>query len=141
MPRKKHRKRARQVAALAFRRTEDGGILVLLMSSRDTARPVVPKGWPMAGRSDAKAAAREAFEEAGVRGRVAKKPIGSYTYWKRLTDSFRLVRVDVFPLEVRKTARHFPEEGVRRFAWLPKEEAAEVVDDPELATLIRDAQL
>jgi 8-oxo-dGTP pyrophosphatase MutT (NUDIX family) len=141
MGKKKHRKKARQVAALAFRHAEDGGALVLVMSSRETGRPVIPKGWPMADKSDAKAAATEAWQEAGVRGRTSKKPIGSYRYWKRLEDHFRLVRVDVFALEVKKTTKDWPEKGQRELAWLPQAEAAAVVDDPELATLIREASL
>ncbi|WP_181701113.1 NUDIX hydrolase [Chthonobacter albigriseus] len=137
MGKKKHRsKKVRQVAALPFRRDEDGQTRVLLISSRETLRPVIPKGWPMRGKSDAKSAAIEAFEEAGVRGRMSRKPIGSYRYWKRKDDHFELANVDVYALEVRKISKSWKEQGERALAWVPQAEAAALVDDPELGTLI-----
>lgn len=142
MGKKKHRKRRlRQVGALVYRCGAETGPEILLMSSRETGRAVIPKGWPMRGKSDAKAAAVEAWEEAGVRGRVGRRPVGTYRYWKRLDDHFRLLRVDVFPLRATAADADFPERGERRFAWLPQSEAALVVDDPELGALIRDADL
>ncbi|BBE72371.1 NUDIX hydrolase [Oharaeibacter diazotrophicus] len=142
MGKKKHRKRrVRQVGALVYRSGAETGPEILLMSSRETGRAVIPKGWPMRGKSDAKAAAVEAWEEAGVRGRVGRRPVGTYRYWKRLDDHFRLLRVDVFPLRAAGADTDFPERGERRFAWLPQGEAALVVDDPELGALIRDADL
>jgi 8-oxo-dGTP pyrophosphatase MutT (NUDIX family) len=68
----------RQVAALSIRITDDGEINVLLVSSRETRRWVIPKGWPSKKISDAKAAAREAREEAGVTGKVYRKPVGDF---------------------------------------------------------------
>jgi len=142
MGKKKHRKRrVRQVGALVYRLGAETGPEILLMSSRETGRAVIPKGWPMRGKSDAKAAALEAWEEAGVRGRVGRRPVGTYRYWKRLDDHFRLLRVDVFPLRAVGTDADFPERGERRFAWLSQGEAALAVDDPELGALIRDADL
>jgi 8-oxo-dGTP pyrophosphatase MutT (NUDIX family) len=138
---KDRKKHVRQVAALAFRRADDGTALVLLMSSLDTHRPVIPKGWPMKGKSDSKAAALEAYQEAGVRGRISKKAIGSYRYWKRRQDHFDLAKVAVFSLEVRKTEDDYPEKGRREFVWLPQADAAAIVDDPELGTLIASAKL
>ncbi len=90
----------------------------------------------MIGKSDPKAAAIEAEEEAGVRGVVSKKSVGSYRYWKRLKDHFRLVRVDVYMLEARAMAERFKEDTARQAIWLTPEAAADIVDDPELATLI-----
>ena len=141
MGKKKHRKKARQVAALAVRRGESGAPEVLVISSRSTTRPVIPKGWPMSGKSDAKAAATEALQEAGVRGRIGRKPIGSYRYWKRGKEDFRLVRVDVYRLDVSSETAAFREHGERQLAWLSQGEAAAVIDDPELATLIAEADL
>ena len=70
-----------QVAALCWRRSGKG-LRILLITSRDTGRWVIPKGWPMRNRTDAEAAAREAYEEAGLRGIVAERSIGLYTYRK-----------------------------------------------------------
>ena len=70
-----------QVAALPFR-IKDGKIEVLLVTSRETKRWLIPKGWPMKGKKPHKAAAQEAEEEAGVKGEIKNKPLGSYDYWK-----------------------------------------------------------
>ena len=74
----------RQVAALPWRRGADGGVEILLVTSRETRRWVTPKGGRMPGKTDAEAAAQEALEEAGVEGRVADEPVGSFRYLKVL---------------------------------------------------------
>ncbi len=79
----------KQVAALPVRLDAAGQPRVLLITSRETRRFIVPKGWPMKGRKDYRAAAIEAQQEAGVIGRVHKKPVGSYLYWKRRADKLR----------------------------------------------------
>ncbi|TIW85952.1 MAG: NUDIX hydrolase, partial [Mesorhizobium sp.] len=83
----------RQVAAIPFRLNALGDIEVMLVTSRTTRRFIVPKGWPMKGKSGRKAATIEAQEEAGVLGKTLSQPAGSYSYWKRLANRF--VRVDV----------------------------------------------
>ena len=111
---------------------------MLLITSRDTGRWVIPKGWPMRNRSDAEAAAREAFEEAGLRGEVSPRSIGIYTYQKVLGPKQSIpVVVRVFPLEAREMLRTYPETGQRRVKWFPPDKAAERVAEPDLAALIR----
>jgi 8-oxo-dGTP pyrophosphatase MutT (NUDIX family) len=127
----------RQVAALPFRVSELGSIEILLITSRDTGRFIIPKGWRKKGQKQWDAAAREAFEEAGVVGKVKSKPAGSYTYWKRGDGFFERLQVLVYPLEVKKHRISWPEKGERRMAWLPAEDAALLVDEPALASLIR----
>lgn len=126
-----------QVAALPFRRTADGDVSVLLVSSRDTHRPLIPKGWCMKGKSDRKAAAIEAMEEAGVLGTTSKAPIGRYRYWKRLNDCFALVDVDVYSLEVTEKLDDWPERDERQRIWLSREDAAILVDEPGLASILQ----
>ena len=127
-----------QVAALCWRHSAKG-LRVLLITSRDTGRWVIPKGWPMRHRTGAEAAAREAFEEAGLRGDVSPRSIGIYTYMKRLGPGHAVpCAVRVFPLEVRGMHRHYPENGQRRVKWFSPERAAEQVDEPDLKRLIRD---
>jgi 8-oxo-dGTP pyrophosphatase MutT (NUDIX family) len=126
-----------QVAALCWRRSRKG-LRILLVTSRDTGRWVIPKGWPMRNRTDAEAAAREAYEEAGLRGEIGQHSIGLYTYQKALNGRRLPVAVRVFPLEVREMLRKYPETGQRRIKWLDAERAARRVDEPELKTLIRD---
>ena len=67
-----------QVAALPVK-GKPGKYRVLLVTSRETRRWIIPKGWPMKGRKDHEAAAQEALEEAGVTGHVHKHPMGAYT--------------------------------------------------------------
>ena len=126
----------RQVGALVWRM--DAGVLeVLVITSRDTGRFVIPKGWPMKGMSDAKAAAREAFEEAGVEGKIGKKPIGHYKYNKIFGPGFALpCIVDVYSLQLDKMLKKWPEKSERKRHWMPLREAAQSVHEPELRDLI-----
>ena len=87
--------------------------------------------------SDPDAAAREAYEEAGVVGKIQRKPMGDYLYWKRLERTFELLKVEVYPLEVRKQRPDWPEMNSRKSGWLSREDAATLVDEPGLVTLLR----
>ncbi|MDR3513935.1 MAG: NUDIX hydrolase [Caulobacteraceae bacterium] len=125
-----------QYAALPYRLGE-AGVEILLVTSRETQRWVIPKGWPMKDREPHAAAAREALEEAGVAGKVAKEPIGAYRYVKRLKNGAPLVcSVDVFPLLVSRQRKNWREQGQRTAHWFTVEEAAEAVQEPELQDLI-----
>ena len=126
----------RQVAALPWR-GEGEDLRVLLVSSRETRRWVIPKGWPMKGRTDPEAAAQEAYEEAGLQGTIAPQPFGEYPYLKRLKNGqARLVKVDVYPLEVNAQLQAWPEQGQRTLEWMTPIEAALAVQEPELCDLI-----
>jgi 8-oxo-dGTP pyrophosphatase MutT (NUDIX family) len=125
----------RQVAALPWRR-RGGRLEVCLVTTRETRRWTVPKGWPMKGLSDRRAAAIEAEEEAGVRGKAAPDPLGTYSYWKRGPACFDLVHVAVYPLEVRRGLDEWKERGEREVRWMEISDARIVVDEPELVTLL-----
>ncbi|MDB5422910.1 MAG: hypothetical protein JWQ29_326 [Phenylobacterium sp.] len=126
-----------QFAALPWRWTPEGQVEVLLITSRETRRWVIPKGWPIKGMKSPKSAAREAFEEAGVRGRIGKSPVGAYAYEKRLKNGrVQHVRVAVFALQVESEADAYPEIGQREKRWLPLAEAATLVDEPELMVVL-----
>ena len=126
-----------QFAALPWRRDAAGEVEVLLITSRETRRWVIPKGWPIKGKTSRKSAAQEAFEEAGIRGKTSKRPIGAYAYDKRLKNGrLQHVRVAVFGLQVEGEAPVYPEIGQREKAWLPLAEAARLVDEPELMVLL-----
>ena len=125
-----------QYAAVPWRRGEHG-VEVLLLTSRETRRWVLPKGWPIKGLKPGASAAQEAFEEAGVSGHVTKKPVGVYHYDKRLRSGrMQHVRVQVFSLAVETELEEFPEAGQREKAWVQPAEAALRVDEPELKTLL-----
>lgn len=111
---------------------------VLLITSRDTGRWVIPKGWPMEGRSLAHAALQEAWEEAGVRGRVDLAEIGRFRYDKRQDRGFALpVEVALYPVTVQKLDKHFPEEDERKREWFAPEKAATLVDEAGLRVILR----
>lgn len=111
---------------------------VLLISSRDTGRWVIPKGWPIKGLTPAETAAREAYEEAGLGGQVSKKPIGAFEYGKRLDNGVVLpTKVEVFALEQMVQHPDWPEQGQRKRQWFSVPDAAEAVDEPELKNIIR----
>lgn len=126
-----------QYAALPWRRAADGGLEILLITSRETKRWVIPKGWPIKGMKSPDSAAREAFEEAGVVGQVAKKAVGFYAYDKRLRSGrIQRVGVDVFALQVTEERDAYPELGQREKLWTNPADAALRVEEPELKTVL-----
>jgi 8-oxo-dGTP pyrophosphatase MutT (NUDIX family) len=127
-----------QYAALPYR-NRPGGLVVLLITSRGSGRWIIPKGWPIAGLSPSQSAAREALEEAGVRGQIGSEPIGTYHYDKRLADDTdRDCNVEVFALDVVDQLDSWPEQHQRQREWLGVEEASERVAETELRALIRN---
>jgi 8-oxo-dGTP pyrophosphatase MutT (NUDIX family) len=126
----------RQVAALPLRRAKNGAIEILLVTSRDTGRWIIPKGWTSKRIRDCKAAAREAREEAGVKGKILREAIGTYRYIKRELGDGALIEVRVFLLKVSKRYKRWPEKRERRRAWFDLKDAAGKVSDPELSILI-----
>lgn len=134
--RAKKNKPIRQVAAIPYRISDDGSVEILLVTSNTTRRFIVPKGWPMKGKSGRQAAKEEAEEEAGVLGAVSKEPLGAYSYWKRLSTGFVNVGVKVYLLDVSGHAPAWKESRKRRRAWLSPVEASALIDEPELAALV-----
>lgn len=121
-----------QNGALCWR-AHRGQIEVLLITSRDTGRWVIPKGWPIEGLSPDIAAAQEAWEEAGVSGQVSDLPLGIYTYDKVVKLGQTLpCAVAVYPLRVDRLAAEFPERKERRRKWFAAAKAARKVAEPEL---------
>ncbi|KTQ96853.1 MULTISPECIES: NUDIX hydrolase [Aureimonas] len=128
----------KQIGALAYSNDAESGLRVLLVTSRETGRWVIPKGWPMKSKLPHQAAAQEAFEEAGVEGHIAKKAAGTYRYPKTLRNGDVVsCRVKVYPMEVSKLASRWPEAQERRRQWFSTEDAAAAVVEPELARLLR----
>ena len=131
------RPEALQVGALCLRKT-DGKTEILLVSSLDTGRMIVPKGWPMRGRTLAEAALREAWEEAGVKGTVNPEPLGSYSYAKRLKSGLQQpCTVTCFTIAVDSLADDYPEAGRRKRVWLTPKAAAKRVQEKDLKALLR----
>ncbi|MBB6413246.1 MULTISPECIES: NUDIX hydrolase [Mesorhizobium] len=137
----KNGQRIRQVAAIPFRLNARGDVEVMLVTSRTTRRFIVPKGWPMKGKSGRKAATIEAREEAGVLGKTLKEPAGTYSYWKRLANRFVRVDVIVYLLEVTEELADWQEAKRRQRAWLPAADAATLIDEPDLSTLVANLMI
>lgn len=135
------RKSRQQVAALCYR-DGDTGKEVLLITSRDTGRWIVPKGWPIKGKDGAQSALQEAWEEAGVRkAKVKSDPIGSYCYEKGLEDGDSIpVEAEVYLAQVTKLRDSYPEVDERERAWFDPKDAANLVDEPELQDILRTLQ-
>src|SRR5450755_4628773 len=101
-----------QYAALPYRQSRASRTEVLLVTSRDTGRWIIPKGWPIKRKAPHVAAAREAREEAGVVGRISRRPIGWFSYKKRLKRGRIVVcTVHVFALKVKRQKEHWPEKS------------------------------
>ncbi len=129
-----------QYAALCFRYTGSGEeIEILVVTSRTSARWIIPRGWPMKRKKPHEAAAIEAWEEAGVRGRVRKDAVGRYTYLKML-DNGDVVPcvVDVFQIEITGEETSFKERGERLLEWVRPDEAARRIREIELKSLLVD---
>lgn len=130
-------RRPLQVGALPYRRGADGAWEVLLVTTRGTGRWMVPKGWPMAGKTHSEAAAQEAYEEAGVRGPASPDELGRFAHEKsRFPGRSLHCTIAVFALPVEEELAQWPEKGQRTRRWFPLEEAARVVDSPTLAGII-----
>ncbi len=109
----------------------------MLITSRETKRWIIPKGWPMLGKKPHQVAAAEAYQEAGIKGVIGKKPIGTYPYAKLLPDGKeRLCMVTVFPIRVILEKVKWREMAERERFWFQKDIAAALVEEGGLAQLI-----
>ncbi len=126
-----------QFAALCYRMVRDKPE-ILLITSRGSGRWIVPKGWPMPGKTPANIALAEAWEEAGVRGRAYEHCLGVYSYTKAVGPERGLPCLAmVYPIRVKTLAGKYPEAGQRKQKWLRPKKAAARVAEPELAHIIR----
>jgi phosphohistidine phosphatase len=124
----------RQSGVIPLRRRK-GKVEVLLVTTRSGKRWVVPKGVVEEGLTPAESALREAWEEAGLRGRMGKESVGRFGYskWQGICT------VEVFPLAVHEEASSWPEGGTRLRRWMSPKEAAATVREGDLGALILEA--
>jgi 8-oxo-dGTP pyrophosphatase MutT (NUDIX family) len=125
-----------QFAALPYQINRQGTVRILMVTSRETGRWIIPKGWPMDGKLPHEAAAIEAFEEAGVVGEPIARSIGMYEYWKQRDSASMFCRVAVFPLPIDRLEPRWPEETQRERRFFDLETAASLVEEPSLKRLI-----
>lgn len=126
-----------QYAVLPYRVEASGEVSILLITSRDTGRWIVPKGNPGPGLSPRDAALAEAREEAGIEGELAEVPLGSYQYVKQKKDGAAVpADVALFPLKVTGQLADWPERHERHFRWFSVADAAASVAERSLRALI-----
>jgi 8-oxo-dGTP pyrophosphatase MutT (NUDIX family) len=127
-----------QYGALPYRFTSDAALEILLVTTRRTRRWIIPKGWPIKGLRPAKSAAREAFEEAGVRGKIGAKTLGLFTYEKSLDEEGveATCEVRVFPLLVKRQSEVWPEVEQRMVQWVEPSKALSLIKEPDLKKLV-----
>ena len=137
LPMSRKRDLRTQFGALCYRIQKDK-VQVLLVTSRGRKRWIIPKGWPIDGATPAKAAAREAFEEAGAEGKITGNCLGIYSYHKAMDaiDDLPCV-VALFPLRVKRLHAIFPEYKQRKRRWFSLKKAAAVLEEPELRQMVK----
>src|SRR5208337_2061075 len=119
-----------QYGALPYRFTPTGSLEILLITTKRSKRWIIPKGSPIKGLKPAKSAAREAYEEAGIRGTVEEKSIGSFRFQKTLEGSPNVMcKVRVYPLNVKQQLKAWPEALQRTPRWFDPAEALTAVKD------------
>lgn len=126
-----------QFAALCYR-VKDDKTEVLMITSRGTGRWIIPKGWPMDGKTPADCALTEAWEEAGVKGKVSGGCLALYSYVKGISADEQLpCAVMVYPVKVKSLSKNYPEHDKRKRQWMSPKAASKRVEEPELAHLLR----
>ena len=127
-----------QYGALPYRLTREAALEILLVTTRQTRRWIIPKGWPIKGLKPPKSAAREAFEEAGVRGKIGAKPVGRFTYVKMLDEAGvrAACEVKVYPLLVEREHETWPEFAQRTTQWVEPGRAISMIREPELKKIV-----
>jgi 8-oxo-dGTP pyrophosphatase MutT (NUDIX family) len=125
----------KQVAALPLRRLQKGRIEILLITTRRSGKWIIPRGWRGKRLSGSKSAQREAWEEAGVKGKIRRKASASYRYRKKRTR--RTINVKVFLLEVKREAGRWKEGHQRTRRWTSPQEALRLIRQRGLQEALR----
>lgn len=138
MPKEYAKKSIVQYAALPYR-IDDGHPMVLLVTSRETKRWILPKGQPERKLAPHQVAEQEAYEEAGLIGTVFKTPFATFDSIKRLKNGKELpCEVRVFLFEVNHELGAWPEQNERDRRWMSPGEAAMIVGEPGLIRVLLD---
>lgn len=123
-----------QASAICFQVDNRGEHRVMLVGSLRNGRWGLPKRHVGNDEDTVRAAAREAFEEAGIVGMVSCDVFGTYLYFK---DSTGLrYRVTVHLLRVERRLNDFPESGIRRSHWCFIDDAIDLVSQPDLRNIL-----
>jgi 8-oxo-dGTP pyrophosphatase MutT (NUDIX family) len=123
-----------EAGALAYRRPQNGEVEILLVSKNRSKRWGIPKGRVNASLSFGETAAKEAYEEAGVIGRVSPNSVGMFRA-KKKTPVPKIVEVWVYLLEVDEVLDNWPEREKRQIRWASCKVAARELRNPILTDL------
>jgi 8-oxo-dGTP pyrophosphatase MutT (NUDIX family) len=126
----------RQYGALPFHFDRHGAPHVYLVTSRGSGRWIIPKGNAIRGLAPHEIAAREAFEEAGLVGRVQQGRIGTFRFDRRRRGANKICLVDAYALAVEWQVPHWAEAGQRSVRRFDLATALSLVASPSLSTLI-----
>lgn len=127
-----------QFAALCYRLRKDQ-VQICLVTTRRTGRWILPKGWPISGKTGGETALQEAWEEAGVKqGKVDAAPVGAFQTVKRYNSGQQVpCEMQVYAVKVKDVANDYPEADKRERKWVPVARAAEIVDEDGLRDILR----
>jgi 8-oxo-dGTP pyrophosphatase MutT (NUDIX family) len=130
-------RKARQVAALPWRLADDGGLEILLVTSRTSKHWLLPKGWPIPGKSGLEAALQEAYEEAGIQAKGPDTPLGRYAFIKVLHDATELpCSMAVYAVGSIEELAEWPEKGQRERRWFAQADAVSIAFDFNLSLFL-----
>ncbi len=125
----------RQAGAIPFL-MRDQTLMVLMITSRTNERWIFPKGSVEKGETQAEAAVREAFEEAGIRGRALEQFAHDVQAVKLLSDGPRDLLVTYIPLHFIEQHDEWPERGSRERSWVTLEEARRIAGGPDIESAL-----
>lgn len=130
------KKQTTHSGVIAYRIDDKGAVEILLIRNLKGVRWMIPKGWNEEGMTPRQVALMEAWEEAGVKGKIKGEPLGVYKHQK-----FReVVQVELYIMKVTGEKNSWPEMGRRKRQWLPIAKAAKKVAAPQLKRLIPAAE-
>jgi ADP-ribose pyrophosphatase YjhB (NUDIX family) len=132
------RKPKLQSGVLAYKVAPNGKVRILLVRTTRSKRWSIPKGKARSDLTLAANAAKEAFEEAGVKGEIAPSSAGMFRTSKRIWYGDAIIEVWVYFLKVTEQLEHWPEEGKRQTKWVSCQEAAKVLNEPFLVSLCHE---
>ena len=127
-----------QVGCICYKK-EKKKLKILIITSRNSKRWIIPKGWIKKNLGSIRSAEAEAWEEAGVKGKCYKNTIGFYTYQKiGKNGKGRRCTVKVFALKVREQLNDFPEKNFRTLRWITPEKSHKFIENKELVQVLEN---
>jgi len=106
---------------------------LVLITSRTSQRWIFPKGARVAGKSRRGSALQEAFEEAGLIGRIDPR----FEFREIIVRNGRKIELTIFALRVEKLLKSWPEQKQRDRIVVPADKARKMVNCPQLRRCVK----